>query len=117
MNPPGEIVKMQILMQKFLERGPRRCISNELHGDIDSTGPQTPRRTAMLRSLGECGARAGAVTQASYPWSPLRGTRLAHLTFHGLGPLAQFHLQEVQGGDHGPNVADVGVFQLLCSQS
>lgn len=88
-----------------------------LQGDIDSAGPQTPHRTATLRSLGECGARAGAVTQASYPRSPPRGTRLAHLTFHGLGPLAQFHLQEVQGGDHGPNVADVGVFQLLCSQS
>lgn len=50
-------------------------------------------------------------------WIPPRRTRFAHLTFHRLGPLAQFHLQEVQGGDHGPDVADVGVFQLLCSQS
>lgn len=45
-----------------------------------------------------------------------RGKRLAHLTFHGLGPLAQFHLQEVQGCNHGPEVADVSVFQLLHSQ-
>lgn len=41
----------------------------------------------------------------------------SHLTLHGLGPLAQFHLQEVQGRNHGPNVADVSVFQLLCGQS
>lgn len=71
----------------------------------------------MLRSLGERGLDTGAVTRASYAWILPGGTRLAHLTFHGLGPLAQFHLQEVQGSDHGPNVTDVGVFQLLCSQS
>lgn len=66
--------------------------------------------------VGGCRARPRALAQASFPGTLPGETRLTHLALHGLRPLAQFHLQEVQGGDHGPHVADVGVFQLLRSQ-